>query len=120
MKTQESRIAKLMLGLTTIAIAAAVLCLAPSSASGKPPHGDGPGGGLPYPTASTVSQLIADLNYANSAGGAITINLAPGATFNLKSANNTPMAATGCLSPAARNPSISPSSATAPPSSESP
>lgn len=60
-----------------------------SGASGKPPHGGGSGGGLPYATASTVSQLIADINYANTVGGAITINLAPGATFDLKSANNT-------------------------------
>jgi hypothetical protein len=31
--------------------------------------------GLPYPTASTVSQLIADIHYANTAGGTFTINL---------------------------------------------
>src|SRR5205085_2118609 len=87
-----------LLGLTAIT----ALCVAPSvhaasstasgqsSASGKPPHGGGSGGGLPfYGTASTVSQLIADMNYANSVGGAITINLAPGATFDLTSANNT-------------------------------
>ena len=86
----------MLLGLTAIT----ALCMAPpahagtnpapeqSSASGKPPHGGG-GGRLPYyPTASTVSQLIADINYANSVGGAITINLAPGATFVLTSANN--------------------------------
>jgi hypothetical protein len=93
MKTQRSKIARLTLDLTTITIAAAVLCLAQSapgqsSASRRPPHGGGSGGGLPYPTASTVSQLIADINYANQAGGAVTINLAPGATFDLKSANN--------------------------------
>src|SRR5438552_10390390 len=87
----------MLLGLTAIT----ALCMAPpahagtnpapeqSSASGKPPHGGG-GGRLPYyPTASTVSQLIADINYANSVGGAITINLALGATFDLTSANNT-------------------------------
>jgi hypothetical protein len=75
----------LLPGLTAI-----VLCIAlPVRAkAGKPPHGDGSDGGLPYATASTVSQLIADINYANSAGGVITINLAPGATFDLKSANN--------------------------------
>jgi hypothetical protein len=89
MKTQKSKFARLMPGLTTISIAAAALCLTPSSASGKPPHGGGSGGGLPYPTASTVSQLIADINYANRAGGAVTINLAPGAIFDLKSADNT-------------------------------
>ena len=35
------------------------------------------GAGLPYATAATVSQLVADIKYADSAGGAITINLAP-------------------------------------------
>ena len=45
--------------------------------------------GLPYPTAATVNQLIADINYANGAGGAITINLQPGTTFDLTSVNNT-------------------------------
>ncbi len=48
----------------------------------KPPMP--PGAGLPYPTAATVSQLVADINYADSAGGAITINLAPNTTFDLK------------------------------------
>ena len=95
----KTRIAKLMLDRTAISIAAAVLCLAASvraeaapgqsSASRKPPHGGGSGGGLPYPTASTVSQLIADINYANNTGGAITINLAVSTTFLLKSADNT-------------------------------
>ena len=47
----------------------------------KPPMP--PGDGLPYPTAATVSQLVADINYADSVGGAITINLAPKTTFNL-------------------------------------
>jgi predicted outer membrane repeat protein len=45
--------------------------------------------GLPYPTAATASQLIADINYVNTTGGAITVNLAPGTTLDLKSANNT-------------------------------
>jgi Calx-beta domain len=45
--------------------------------------------GLPYPTAATVSQLIADINAANSAGGDFTVNLTPGATFDLTSVNNT-------------------------------
>ena len=52
----------------------------------KPPMP--PGNGLPYPTAATVSQLVADINYADSAGGAITINLAPNTTFTLQNANN--------------------------------
>ena len=121
-KTNDiTKMARLMFGLTTFAIAAAVLCLAPSArANRKPPHGGGSGGGLPYATASTVSQLIADLNYANSVGGAITINLAPGTTFDLKSADNTTDGGTGCPSSAPRNPSLSPSSATAPSSSGSP
>src|SRR5262245_6549535 len=95
MKNKISNLAKtgMLLGLTAIA----ALCMAPPvragtqqfTASRRPPHGGGSGGGLPYASVSTVSQLIADINYANSVGGAITINLAPGATFDLKSADNT-------------------------------
>jgi len=48
-------------------------------------HGGGSGSGSFYSTASTVSQLIADINYANNVGGAIIINLAPGTTFDLVS-----------------------------------
>jgi hypothetical protein len=76
MAIMKTPIAKPMLRCTAIAIVA-VFCLAAS------------GGGLPYPTASTVSQLIADINYANNTGGAITINLAAGTSFLLKSADNT-------------------------------
>ncbi len=47
------------------------------------------GAGLPYPAAATVSELVADINYANRTGGAFTINLAPGTTFALESVNNT-------------------------------
>src|SRR5579884_1121992 len=46
-------------------------------------------GGLPYPTPSTVSQLTADLAYANSNAGAYTITLASNTTFNFTSADNT-------------------------------
>ena len=53
------------------------------------------GGGLPYPTAATVSQLVADIKYANSAGGGITINLAPKTTFNLKTVDNSTNGANG-------------------------
>jgi uncharacterized repeat protein (TIGR01451 family) len=42
-------------------------------------------GGLPYPTPSTPSQLIADINAANTAGGATTITLAAGTTFDFTS-----------------------------------
>jgi uncharacterized protein (TIGR03118 family) len=64
------------------------------SASLKPrvhSHGGGSGGssGSFYPTASTVSQLIADINHANSVGGTVTMNLQPGTTFNLNQINNT-------------------------------
>jgi hypothetical protein len=86
----------MLLGL----IAITILCIQ-LTASAKPPQGGGGGGsgggngghggggkGMPYPTASTVSQLVADINYANQAGGSVTINLAPGATFTVTSANN--------------------------------
>jgi hypothetical protein len=39
--------------------------------------------GLPYPTAATVSQLTADINYADTTGGAFTVNLQPSTTFAL-------------------------------------
>ena len=89
MKNKINNLTKMgmLLGLTSIT----ALCMAPSlhAASSKSSHHGGSGGGLPfYATVSTVSQLIADINYANNAGGAITINLAPGATFDLKSAAN--------------------------------
>jgi hypothetical protein len=50
---------------------------------------------LPYPTAATVSQLIADINYADKSGGAFTINLTPKTTFDLKKADNTTNGANG-------------------------
>jgi hypothetical protein len=43
---------------------------------------------LPYPTASTVSQLIADIHYANTAGGTFTINLQTNTTFDLPTYDN--------------------------------
>ncbi len=89
MKNRMNRISRmgLLLGITAIT----ALCLASPAhaASRKPPQGGGSGGGLPYATASTLNQLIADINYANQAGGTITISLAPGTTFDLKSADNT-------------------------------
>ena len=51
--------------------------------------------GLPYSTAATVRQLIADINYADNAGGSFTINLTPGTTFDLKTVNNTTNGANG-------------------------
>ena len=86
-KTNNITKMKMLLGLTTIA---AVCMTAPvRGGTSNPPPGGGSGGGLPYATASNVSQLIADINYANSVGGAITFSLAPGVTFDLTSANNT-------------------------------
>lgn len=38
---------------------------------------------LPYPVASTVSELVADINYANNTGGTFTINLNPANDFEL-------------------------------------
>ena len=38
---------------------------------------------LPYPTAATVSELVADIDYANNTGGAFTINLNPSNDFEL-------------------------------------
>src|SRR3954469_12499210 len=51
--------------------------------------------GMPYPTAATVSQLIADINYADKTGGAFTINLKPGTTFDVKNVDNTTNGANG-------------------------
>ena len=53
-------------------------------------HGDSHSGGagLPYATAANVPQLIADINYANKAGGNITMNLKPNTTFDLNQINN--------------------------------
>jgi hypothetical protein len=44
--------------------------------------------GLPYPTAATVSQLIADINYADKTGGAFTVNLKSGTTFDAKAGDS--------------------------------
>ena len=46
-------------------------------------------------TASSVAELISDINAANAAGGANTITLAPGVTFNLTAVDNTAHGATG-------------------------
>jgi uncharacterized protein (TIGR03118 family) len=39
--------------------------------------------------AATVNQLVVDINHANSTGDAITMNLAPQTTYELKTVNNT-------------------------------
>jgi hypothetical protein len=46
-------------------------------------------------TAATVSDLIADINAANAAGGSNTIMLAAGTTFTLTAVDNTTLGATG-------------------------
>jgi len=47
------------------------------------------GGGSFYATVTNVTQLVGDINYANTNGGSFTINLQPNTTFSLTSANNT-------------------------------
>jgi hypothetical protein len=54
-----------------------------------------PSGGLPYPTAATVSQLVADINAANQAGGTNAFNLAANTTFDLTAVDNTTNGANG-------------------------
>src|SRR5512142_1328004 len=78
---------KMLILLCLSAITA--LCMGQCSVSANPSRSGGSGGGAFYAAASTVGQLIADINYANQVGGAITINLAAGTTFDLTSANNT-------------------------------
>jgi len=46
-------------------------------------------------TASSVGDLVADINAANAAGGANTIALTPGTTFTLSAVNNETYGATG-------------------------
>src|SRR5437868_8400615 len=46
-------------------------------------------------TAASVSDLIADINAANAAGGSNTITLAAGTTFTLTAVDNTTHGATG-------------------------
>ena len=66
----------MLLGLTAIA----TLCMAPPVRAGD---------GSFYATVTNETQLIADINYANTSGGTFTINLLPNTTFSLTSANNT-------------------------------
>src|ERR1022692_1508945 len=64
----------MLMALTTIA----ALCMAPQVRAG---------GGSFYATVTNVTQLIADINYANTAGGTFTINLQPNTTFDLITIN---------------------------------
>jgi hypothetical protein len=45
------------------------------------------GGGTFYATVTNVTQLIGDINYANTNGGTFTINLQPNTTFDLLTLN---------------------------------
>ena len=68
MKDRISNITRMgmLLGLTAIT----ALCMAPRVRAG----------GF-YATVTNVTQLIADINYANTSGGTFTINLQPNTTF---------------------------------------
>ena len=87
MKNKINNITKIGMLLGLIAIAA--LCMVPPVHAGtsKSPHhggsGGDSGGGLFYATVTNVTQLIADINYANKFGGTFTINLQPNTTFDL-------------------------------------
>jgi hypothetical protein len=93
MKNKIKNISKIGMLLGLAAITALCVAQPVRAASSKPTHGGGSGGGSGsgsfYATVTNVTQLIADIVYANTVGGTITINLAPGATFDLTSANNT-------------------------------
>src|SRR5438046_10539622 len=94
MKNKINNITKTGMLLSLTAIMA--LCMAaPVRAANSKSHHGGSGSGTFYATVINVTQLIADINYANNVGGAITINLAPGPTFDLTSANNTPDSSNG-------------------------
>jgi hypothetical protein len=60
------------MGMLMALTAIAALCLASRVRAG---------GGLPYTTVTNVTQLIADINYANTSGGTFTIYLQPNTTF---------------------------------------
>ena len=64
----------MLMALTAIA----ALCMVPQVRAG---------GGSFYPTVTNVTQLIADINYANTSGGTFTINLQPNTTFDLITIN---------------------------------
>jgi len=78
MKNETHHITRMGMFLALTAIAA--LCLPPQVRAG---------GGSFYATVTNVTQLIADINYADTNGGTFTINLQPNTTFSLTSTNNT-------------------------------
>src|ERR1017187_7711483 len=76
MKNKTNNITRMgmLMALTTIA----ALCMAPQVRAG---------GGSFYATVTNVTQLIGDINYANTSGGTFTINLQPNTTFDLLTYN---------------------------------
>lgn len=76
MKDRISNITRMGMLMALTAIAA--LCMVPQVRAG---------GGSFYPTVTNVTQLIADINYANTSGGTFTINLQPNTTFDLITIN---------------------------------
>ena len=76
MKDRISNITRM--GMLMALTAVAALCLAPPVRAG---------GGPFYPTVTNVTQLIADINYANTSGGTFTINLQPNTVFALLTYN---------------------------------
>lgn len=75
-----------MKDLAMLALAATAFVVLPKLEAGPSPNGPHGGGNW---TARNVSELIADINAANSAGGVNTITLTPGKTFTLTAVNNT-------------------------------
>src|ERR1039457_6912410 len=73
-KTNNTTRMGMLLALTAIA----ALCMAPPVRAG---------GGSFYATVTNVTQLIADINYANTSGGTFMINLQPNTTFDLLTYN---------------------------------
>jgi uncharacterized protein (TIGR03118 family) len=81
-------------GTFTVALAPNT-SLSPSVKSSSHGHGGsgggsggGTGSGTFYPTASNVTQLVADITYADAIGGTFTINLAPNTTFDFLGGND--------------------------------
>src|ERR1017187_9458064 len=72
MKNKTNNITRMGMLMALTAIAA--LCMAPPVRAG---------GGTFYATVTNVTQLIGDINYANTNGGSFTINLQPNTTFDL-------------------------------------
>jgi hypothetical protein len=66
------------MGMLVALTAIAALCMAPPVRAG---------GGSFYATVTNATQLIADINYANTNGGTFTINLQPNTTFDLLTVN---------------------------------